>query len=382
MQRKQKTVIRAAAVTMLSAFALTSAYAQAPATPAKPADAKAAPAPQAPAVPAQAKAEAPKPVDVFAMLPDTIAEIGDKKITKQQFVGEITQQYPVEAFQAAPAEQLKPIFKQMINGMVDREILLAMVDKAGIKPSPELVKAEFDKMLASLPPEKADMFRKQIELSGKKLDDYKNEISKNPDAQKGIAVSKWVEANVNSKIKIPDADIEKFYRENQESFKIPETVEASHILVLSTGMTEDGKKLDEKAAADADAAAKKKIEGILARLKQGESFEAIAEKESDCPSGKNAKGSLGKFPRGKMVPEFDAAVFAIEKPGQMTDIVKTPYGYHIIKLTAKNPASYTQLDDKLKKEIKDYLVQTESEKQVKAAIAKEKETLKVKVSDF
>ncbi len=365
-----------AAAALFSAVAIQSASAQAQAAPvAKPAQTPAA---------APAQAEKPTFESILSFLPDTVAEIGNKKITKQQLIADISRQIPIEAFSQIPAEQVKTILKNIVDGMVDQEILMINVEKAGIKPSPELVTAAFDKMMKSLPPERAEMFTSMLKQRGKTLETYKAELAKDPNAQKGIAINNWVESNISNKPEnaVSDAEVEKFYREHQESFKTPELISASHILIDVKKTDDSNKPLSPEAIAKNDADALKKAQDILAKLKQGESFEKIAEQESACPSGKQNKGSLGQFSKGQMVPEFEKAAFALEKKGQLSDVVKTAYGYHIIRLDAeKKPASFKPLAE-VKDEIKNYLTQMKIEKAVLDVIVKERANLKVKVNGF
>lgn len=369
MKLLKKKCLCAVMAALVPAFAATSLCA----------DEGKAPKPAAPA-PAAAPAKALSLEERFSFLPDVVAEIGDRKISKKEFIDEIKGQFPPDRFPEIPEERLKELSKKMVEGMLDKIILLSLVAKDGVKPSPELVKEEFDKMLKSLPAEQAEMMKKQLEFQGKTLDSYKEELSKDKNAQEGLALNKWIEKNLVPKVAVADADVEKYYREHQEEFKTPESVTASHILITPK-VTDDPKATPEaksKAAEDADKAALKKATDILAKLKQGASFEETAEKESDCPSGKNAKGSLGEFGRdGQMVKEFEDAAFALE-PGQMSDVVKTQFGYHIIKLSAKKPAGYVPLDT-----VKSYIKETLSKQGVMDVLQKtlqqEKEKQKAKL---
>jgi parvulin-like peptidyl-prolyl isomerase len=102
----------------------------------------------------------------------------------------------------------------------------------------------------------------------------------------------------------------------------PGTVRASHILVSYKGVAQTS-------ATRSKAEALKLAQDLLARAKKGEAFDALAKQYSDCPSAKEG-GDLGFFRQGQMVPPFDKAAFSL-KPGQMSDIVETQFGYHIIK---------------------------------------------------
>jgi len=132
-----------------------------------------------------------------------------------------------------------------------------------------------------------------------------------------------------SSVNVTEAEVKEYYDAHKAEFKSGETVNASHILVDS----------EEKAKA------------IYEEISSGKkNFEDAAKEYSSCPS-KDAGGNLGDFGRGQMVPEFDSAVFAMEV-GEVTSIpVKTQFGFHLIKLNAKNPQkemSYDEIKDELK----------------------------------
>ena len=128
-------------------------------------------------------------------------------------------------------------------------------------------------------------------------------------------------------VRVTDADVEAYYNENKAQFVQGPTVNASHILVDS----------------------EEKANEILAKINAGELTFADAAKEfSTCPSGKEG-GNLGDFGRGQMVPEFDEACFAMEV-GTISAPVKTQFGYHLIRLNAKNaaePLSYNDVRSQL-----------------------------------
>ena len=122
-----------------------------------------------------------------------------------------------------------------------------------------------------------------------------------------------------SAVNVTDKDASDYYEQNKDKFMSEESVNASHILV------------------DSEESAK----SIIAEIMSGAvSFEDAAAKYSSCPSKANG-GNLGDFGKGQMVPEFDSAVFAMEAGTMTTLPVKTQFGYHIIKLNAKNPAAPT-----------------------------------------
>lgn len=364
---KRTTLVRATALTAIAAFVFAGSvtlFGE---------DAKAKPA-------AKEAAPAPKTLDeIFAFLPDPVAVIGDKKITKKEFLTQLGK-VPVEYLGQLKPEMLKAQSKQMINALVEAEVLLALAEKAGVKPSKDLIIAEFDKKIKALPKDQLDLIEKQLAIQNKKLDDIKNDMLKDPNAVKFYAINKWIEDVVKPQIKVDDAAVEKFYRENPDQFKKPETISASHILI-STMPDQDAKvKPDAAALVKLDQEAKAKAEKILAQLKQGADFGTLAEKESACESRKN-KGSLGEFHHGQMVPEFEKAAFALKNPGDLSGVVKTQFGYHIIKLDGKKPASIVPLAD-VKDAILKNLTGQQLQKEVAKLVAKQKDEMKVSIPDF
>ena len=342
------------------------------------ADAKAQPKKAEPSV--KAAPAKPKTLDeVFAFLPEVVATIGDKKITRQDFLKQLGN-VPVEYIAQLQPELIKAQSKQMINALVEAEIMLMLAEKAGIKSTRESVLAEFDKRLKALPKEQLDLIEKQLKLQHKTLNDIKQELVKDPNAVRFSAIQKYIEEKIRPTIKVSDADIEKFYRENQNQFKTPETVNAAHILISTMPDPNAAKKPDAAAQAKKDQEAKAKAEKILAQLKQGADFGALAEKESACDS-KKQKGNLGEFQRGQMVPEFEKAAFALTKPGELSPVIKTQFGYHIIKLNSKKPASVAPLAQ-VKESIRANLINHGIRQAVETQIAQAKKNMKIEIAEI
>jgi len=183
----------------------------------------------------------------------------------------------------------------------------------------------------------ADNFRSQVSASDAEVatyfDAHKNDF-KIPEKRKIRYLLIDIDA-MRAKVNIPQADVEKEYKNNEEQYKTPEQVRASHILLKTEGKD--------------DAAVKAKAEEILKQAKSGADFAELAKKNSEDEASAKNGGDLDYFGKGRMVPEFDAAVFAME-PGQISDLVKTQYGYHIIKLVDKKPATtrpYAQVQQQL-----------------------------------
>ncbi|GBC59506.1 hypothetical protein DENIS_0445 [Desulfonema ishimotonii] len=250
-----------------------------------------------------------------------IALVNGKAITQSAFdqeMGPVLQRMKMTGKPVAD-DQLAEVRKKTLENMIDRELLYQDSSQKGITVDDAAV----DKQLASFKarfPEEAQ-FKQALEKMNLTEDIIKKQI------REQLTIQELVDTQIIPKIKTSDADIRKYYDEHPDFFKQSEQVKASHILI----------KLDANADEAQKAEARKKIEDIQKKLKEGGDFAALAKEASDCPSGKSG-GDLGSFGRGQMVRPFEEAAFAA-KPGEITDIVETRFGYHLIRVDEKKPAT-------------------------------------------
>ncbi len=134
------------------------------------------------------------------------------------------------------------------------------------------------------------------------------------------------QAKLEQSMVVPEAELRAAYNASMDTFSTPDRVKAQHILIKTEGKSDAEKK-----------AALAKAEDLLKQLKAGADFSELAKKNSDDSSNAPKGGDLGYFVRGAMVPEFDKAAFAL-KPGELSGIVTTQFGYHIIKVNEKENA--------------------------------------------
>src|SRR4029077_13039730 len=175
------------------------------------------------------------------------------------------------------------------------------------------------------------------------------------------------------KVTVADEDIKKFYTDNPAEFEEPEMVRASHIL-LSTRDMETNKELPD----DKKAAKHKLAEDLLKRARSGEDFAKLAKEYSEDPGSKDQGGEY-KFPRGKMVKELETVSCAL-KTNEVSDIVTTQFGYHIIKLSEPLPAKKRELAE-VSTKIKDYLKQQAMQKELPAYITTLKKEVGLEILD-
>jgi peptidyl-prolyl cis-trans isomerase D len=141
------------------------------------------------------------------------------------------------------------------------------------------------------------------------------------------------QAKMEQSMVIPDAELRAVYAGSMDNFRMPERVKARHILIKTQGKSDAEKKQ-----------ALAKAQDLLKQLKAGADFTQLAQKNSDDSSNAPKGGDLGWFVRGQMVPEFDKAAFAL-KSGDMSDIVNTEFGYHIVKVDEKENARVKPFDE-------------------------------------
>ncbi|WP_219834952.1 peptidylprolyl isomerase [Paenibacillus sp. R14(2021)] len=211
--------------------------------------------------------------------------------------------------------------EQMMNNLIQEELVKQEAQKKGIVITDKEVDAEITKIKKRFPSE-AD-FEAALQQSGITLEDLKKQIPMQ------LRIFKLLEPRV----KVTDEEVKKYFEQNKETFGQPEQVRASHILVSTKVEADD----------------------IMKQLKAGADFAKLAKERSIDVGSKNAGGDLGFFGKGEMVPEFEKAAFSL-KVGELSEPIKTEYGYHIIKVTGHKEAKIATLEEK-KAEIRDLILQ-------------------------
>ena len=235
------------------------------------------------------------------------------------------------------AEQYeKQLREQAIEQTIRRHLLDEKVKEANTVITDEEVMSTIEKIASSQEePLSLEEFKKKIAEYGESFDEVKEEV------REGLARNKFMQTYWAGKINVTEEDAQKYYQENPNQFETPEQVRVSHILIKP-------KYIDPNVDPNADpnkakAAAKAKAEDLLKQIKDGADFAELAKANSDCPSAPKG-GDLGFVPRGETTPSFEKAAFELQV-GQVSDVVETEYGYHIIKVTGHKDASKTSFED-------------------------------------
>jgi peptidyl-prolyl cis-trans isomerase C len=287
-----------------------------------------------------------------------VATVNGKSITRQQL--DEASANDLRMLQAQ-GQQLTPdqtlgFQRQVLGKLVDQELLDQAAGGATITDLDKKIEAQIAEIKGQFPTEKE--FNDRIAKAGRTQEQFRSDVTS------GVRLKEFVEQQFGSKVQISDDKIKAFYDENPQYFQAPATVRASHILVAVPADATDEVKKAKRAAIDA----------ARARVLKGEDFAKVAGEVSDCPSKQNG-GDLDYFGKGQMVPEFEKAAFGM-KDGEVSEVVTTQFGFHVIKRTASQEAQ-TRPMDKMKDVIVRFLKNREVSKQVAQFIEDQKKTAKI-----
>lgn len=224
--------------------------------------------------------------------PQVLVRIENRTITLEDFHREI---------ESLP-EFFKPLLvepkakREFLEKLIDREIMLLEAEKAGI--------------------EKREDVTRKIE-----------------ECRRGVILEAFMSQILAGKDEVTDEEAKKYYEEHKDEFQLGERIKVRHIVVKTLEEAQEIKK----------------------RLERGEDFAELARKYSISPAAKWG-GDLGYIQRGQVGKEFEKAAFSLKKPGDISDIVKTTFGYHIIKLEDRKPPqqlSFEEVKDKIKNRLKE-----------------------------
>jgi peptidyl-prolyl cis-trans isomerase C len=316
------------------------------------------PATAADAAPA-AKTEAAKETKPAESPQDAIAKIGATTITR----GELDRALKVLVAQNRIPQGTTPEETRKSQlAALDQLIFAELIYREGLKSAPEDINKQVDFKMAQNKgkfgsPADFEAALKESGISEKEL----IEITK-----KDIVISNFIDTKIAANLKVSDEEIKKFYDENKDRLGEEPQVRASHILIG----------VDTSASAEEKAKAKEKAEAVLKELKAGKDFAEMAKNSSTCPS-KDQGGDLGFFGKGQMVPEFEQAAFAL-KPDELSNVVETQFGYHIIKITGKKGGEAPKLDE-LKDKIAAYLKGQKTQKAVYDYVTNLRKETKVEI---
>jgi peptidyl-prolyl cis-trans isomerase C len=255
-------------------------------------------------------------------------------------------------------EQMATLKNKVLENLIDREILYQESQKSGIKVDKKKIDEELSDVKKRFPSE--EEYKKALSTMKISESDIKKDIKEK------LAINALIDLKISKKIVVSDKETKAFYDTHPDLFKQPEQVRASHILIKVEPGADQQKKTQ----------AVQKIKKVQKELKDGQEFAMLAKKYSEDKGSSANGGDLGYFARGQMVKPFEDAAFGM-KPNEVSDIVETQFGYHLIKVYDKKPGkilTYDEIKDLLTKRLR----QEKTQQEVAKYIAELKTAAKIK----
>ena len=257
-----------------------------------------------------------------------VAKVNGTKITEEMITKEMGRLASTAGANADPQQlaQMRDVMRgQAIENMINRTLLNKAAADEGVTIAREQVTARIGDIKKSFPSEQE--FTQRISMMGMTTQELEQEI------ETGLRFESLLSRHTGEVSTPTEQEIAAFYDTNRSRFQQPERVHARHILI-SVGKDDTPEQKAEKRARAAK---------IRTDLVAGADFAATASQASDCPS-KQQGGDLGFFGRGMMVPAFESAAFAL-KVGELSDVVETDFGYHLINILEREDAREVTLNE-------------------------------------
>lgn len=269
--------------------------------------------------------------------PMTLALVNSVPITTQDLDQERRQLQAEMEMRNRPISdhQADVLNDQLLDNLIDRELLYQQAQQKKLQVRSQWVDRALGELKAQLGSSRS--YRNYLADTGLSEAQLKESI------HKGLVVRRLLRRDVMRRVKVSEAEMQAFYRRHPDYFRRGEQVRARHILIAFSDK-QDGKKRDE---------ALSRIRAIQDKLRQGSNFAALALEYSDCPS-KSRGGDLGYFERDQMVRAFSDVAFSMQ-PGQISDIVETRFGFHLIQVLDRRPPSqiaYKNVREKIERTLR------------------------------
>jgi len=212
-----------------------------------------------------------------------------------------------------------------LEGTINKELLFQEAVGKNIAPSRDEIDMELKSIVSRF--ETHELFQQQLVASGMSEEALRSDI------ERSLTISAVMKAVLSGIPDTSEGEVSAFYTENPDSFKVPEEIRASHILLKLSPETSQEEKNSKRL----------ELAGISGLIEQGADFAELASAHSECPSSRQG-GDLGFFSRGKMVKPFEDVAFGL-KEGEISNIVETQFGYHLIKVVDRREARTVPLDE-------------------------------------
>lgn len=342
----------------LSVAACRKSAAPAPGAAATDAAKAAAGAPAQPGAPGTVpgQGEAVKPVP--AQLPALVAKVNGESIERWELEGAF-RGVEARAGSPIPPEDRDRVIRSVLDQLVAYHVLAQEARARKLDVSSADVDGRIAQIRNNFPNE--DAFQKALAVQGLTLDKLKGQT------RVGLQVARVIESEISPKISVQDREVDAFYQENIERFKQGESVRASHILI---GVQPNADATQKKLA-------QAKAQQLLKQVRAGGDFAKLAREQSQDPGSAPNGGDLGFFPKGQMDSAFEAAAFGL-KPGAVSGVVETSFGFHIVKVHERRGPRTTPLAE-VSGQIKEFLTERQREAKIAEFVEQAKAKIKIEI---
>ena len=275
----------------------------------------------------------------------------------------------------SPQEESK-LIKDTVKSLVDMELLSQKSKQLNIKTDPNTVKKQIDKISDQFP--SRELFLNALATQRLTLDMLKTSI------ENQLMEQEFLRSQVVPKVDVDDASVKKYYDENPEMFKKPEMLTIYHIFIRTPPANNSEqitdpvmKKRADRLIALIDKDALNLANTILLKLEKGEEFEKLAKEYSEDGASKDKGGLIGSITSEQTLPEIFQTASKL-KEGETSGVVKSSYGYHIVRLNEKLPAKTAELSE-VKADILNVLMKIEVQKKKEAILTEMRKSADIKI---
>jgi peptidyl-prolyl cis-trans isomerase SurA len=275
---------------------------------------------------------------IAAVVNDDIITISDVREAMAFEAEQLRQRYRGEILQ----EKTRELYQNTLRPLIDLQLQLAQAKKLNLQASEEDVNFHMERLKEDNRLSDAQL-QDMLQSRGMTLESYRKQI------RESLLVSKVVNVEVRSRLVILETELQEAYEQRQSQYRVAGELTVSHILFL----------VPEGAAAEQEEGAKAKAAEVLRQLRDGKDFATLAREYSEGPSAEG-DGLLGTFRTGELLPGFEEAVAGL-RPGDISDLVRTQVGWHIIRLESRKDGGHQPFEE-VREELRSELSRTKTEK--------------------
>lgn len=283
--------------------------------------------------------------------PNVVAKVNDNLITQEDWDKEVSRMMVgfMRSGTAPTDGEMNALRKTALDNLIGRELLFLESGAKGVKVDDSEVDQRIQDLKSRF--ENDESFQQSLKEMGYTPETLREQL------KRAMVIDRFIEQEFASKVSVTDQEIKAYYDAHPELFTKGEHISARHILIMVAPDADDAKKAEAKA----------RIEEALKRARAGEDFAALAKEYSDDTT-KEDGGNLGIIQKGQTVKPFEDAAFAL-KPGEISGVVETRFGYHIIKVDSREESEVVPFEE-IKDQLANYLREDQIQQDISQFIKK------------